>query len=196
MDSPSDTVGSIDPHFDARFADAVARIDRRRAEEAAEHERRRSFWRTHHHPDQYDRCAVIAGRRYCRRCLTLYPIALLFAGLTLAGWSPWPQHLDLWAIWLLCLPATADFVAEQLELRRYSARRQVVTTLLLAPALGRGLGHELQDSWSWEMWGPVLCFCTIWFFAALEGHRRRMGRTTLADGPRRPRPFGDGPVPS
>ena len=56
---------------------------------------------------------------------------------------------------------------------RDSARRQFVVTLFFAPALGRGLGHELQDSWSWEMWGPVLCFCTIWGLAALIGHHRR-----------------------
>ncbi len=161
--------------FETRFAAAVAVIDERRAAEAAAHEAARSFWRTHHHPDQYDRCTVIAGRRVCRRCVALYPLAFLFAGLTLVGWSLWPERLDLWFIWLACLPATVDFVAEQLELWRYSARRQVITTLLLAPALGRGIGHELRDSWSWEMWGPVLCFCTIWFLAALEGHRRRTG---------------------
>ena len=64
-------------------------------------------------------------------------------------------------------------MAEQLKLLRYSARRQFLTTLLVAPALGRGIGHELADSFSWELWGPVLCFCTIWFFAAIAGYRRR-----------------------
>ena len=54
---------------------------------------------------------------------------------------------------------------EQLGAIRYSARRQVITTALLAPALGRGMGHELADTWSWEFWGPVLTFCTIWFIA-------------------------------
>ncbi len=160
---------TVDGDFETRFDAAVAEVLERRAEEAG----RRAMWRTHHHPDQYERCAVIAGRRCCRRCLTLYPVAFLFAGLTLAGWSLWPEDLDLWFIWLPCIPATVDFVTDQLRIVRYSARRQFLTTLLLAPALGRGIGHELDDSFSWELWGPVLVFCTIWFFAAIEGNRRR-----------------------
>ncbi|MEZ5167407.1 MAG: hypothetical protein R2695_13305 [Acidimicrobiales bacterium] len=164
-------MAQTDTELDGEFERAVAAIqDRRRAEDAS-----RAMWRTHHPPHEYDRCVVVAGRHWCRRCLTLYPLAFLFAGLTLAGWSLWPERLDLWFIWLPCIPATIDFVLEQLQAVRYSARRQFATTLLVAPALGRGLGHELADSFSWEMWGPVLCFCTIWFFAAIEGHRRRGG---------------------
>jgi hypothetical protein len=155
--------------LDERFDEAVAEINERRAEDAG----RRAMWRTHHHPDQYDRCTTIAGKHYCRRCITLYPTTALFAALTLAGWSLWPERVDLWFIWLPCIPATVDFVLEQLEVIRYSARRQFLTTLLLAPALGRGMGHELDDSFSWELWGPLLCFCTIWFFAAIAGYRRR-----------------------
>lgn len=154
---------------DRLFDEKVAEINARAADEAAA----KAMWRTHHHPDEYDRCVVVGGRHYCRRCLTLYPVAALFAALTLAGWALWPESLDLWFIWLPCIPATVDFVAEQLQLVRYSARRQFLTTLLFAPALGRGIGHELQDSFSWELWGPVLVFCTIWFFAAIAGHRRR-----------------------
>jgi hypothetical protein len=155
--------------LDDRYDDAVAEINERHREEAG----RKAMWRTHHHPDQYDRCIRVGGLHYCRRCVTLYPVAFLFAALTLAGLSLWPEQLDLWFIWLPCIPATLDFVLEQLQMIRYSARRQLWSTLVLAPALGRGLGHELDDSFSWELWGPVLVFCTIWFFAAIAGHRRR-----------------------
>jgi hypothetical protein len=165
----TDALAPLPPDAQARFDATVADILDRRADEAG----RRALWRTHHHPDQYERCTVVAGRHVCRRCLTLYPTAFLVAVLTLLGRSPWPEGLDLWFIWLPCLPATVDFVGEQLGWFRYSARRQFWATLLLAPALGRGIGHELQNSWSWEMWGPVLVFCTIWFVAALLGHRRR-----------------------
>ena len=158
----------IDPAFDDRFETEVARISARRADEA----NRRALWRTHHHPDQYERCAVVFGRHVCRRCFTLYPVTFLFAALTLGGWSLWPKALDLWFIWLPCIPVTVDFVFDQLAVWKYSARRQFLTTLLVAPALGRGIGHELDDSWAWELWGPLLCFCTIWFLAAIEGHRR------------------------
>ena len=154
---------------DARFEEKVAEINARAAEEAG----RKAMWRAHHQPHDYERCVSIGGRHYCRRCLALYPVTALFAVLTLAGWSLWPESLDLWFIWLPCIPATVDFVAEQLQLLRYSARRQFLTTLLFAPALGRGIGHELQDSFAWELWGPLLCFCTIWFFAAIAGFRLR-----------------------
>lgn len=156
-----------DEDFSRRFDAAVAEIEaRHRAGEA-----RRWFWLTHHHPDQYDRCTRLGARHVCRRCLTLYPVAFLFAALTLVGWSAWPESLDLWFIWLPCIPVTVDFVLEQLGVVRYSARRQFLTTLAVAPALGRGIGHELDDSFSWELWGPVLVFCTIWFLAALAGRR-------------------------
>jgi len=151
----------LDPNAQARFDAAVDAI----ADRERDHQARRQMWHAHHWPDQYERCVAIGGRPVCRRCLTLYPAAVAIAILSLAGVSLWPASLDLWFIWGLCLPATADFVLEQLGAIRYSARRQVITTALLAPALGRGMGHELADTWSWEFWGPVLTFCTIWFIA-------------------------------
>ena len=87
----------------------------------------------------------------------------------MAGAPPWPEALDLWLIWGLCIPATLEFMAEQLHIIEHSARRQTIATLMLAPAFGRGMAHELDDSWSWEFWGPVLVFCTVWFIAALVG---------------------------
>lgn len=167
----TDALAPLPGDAQARFDAKVAEILDRRRDDAG----RKALWRTHHHPDQYERCTVVGGRHVCRRCATLYPVAFLVAALTLAGWSPWPEHLDLWIIWLACLPATVDFVGEQLGWFRYSARRQFAVTLVLAPALGRGIGHELQDSWSWEMWGPVLVFCTLWFLVAIAGFVRRQG---------------------
>ena len=153
--------------FDAALDAIAAREARRRAE--------RALWHAHHWPDEYDRCVTVRGRPVCRRCLTLYPLALFTAVLSLAGVVLWPSALDLWLIWGLCLPATLDFVLEQLRVVTYSARRQVITTALLAPALGRGFGHELADRWTAEFWGPVFTFCTIWFVATTIGRMRRQG---------------------
>ncbi|MFQ5557203.1 MAG: hypothetical protein ACE5GB_06810 [Acidimicrobiales bacterium] len=151
------------------FARAVASIEQRETERRA----RRQMWLAHHWPEDYDRCTIIAGRHVCRRCLALYPAALVVAGLALAGLAPWPGSLDLWFIWGLSLPASVEFVAEQTALIRYSARRQTIATLLLAPALGRGFAHELEQRWSTEFWGPVLVFCTVWFAASIMGRTRR-----------------------
>lgn len=157
-----------DRDFDAEFDRAVTAFNVREAE----HRASKGMWLAHHWPDEYERCVVMAGRHVCRRCLILYPVALAVAIVSLAGLPPWPPTLDLWFIWALCLPATVDFVAEQMGLVGYSARRQTITTLLLAPALGRGFAHELEDSWSWEFWGPVLVFCTLWFASTLAGRSR------------------------
>lgn len=159
--------------FDAEFDRAVAAFNAREAEYRAS----KGMWLAHHWPDDYDRCVVVGGRQVCRRCLLLYPLALAVAVASLAGLPPWPPSLDLWFIWGLCLPATVDFVAEQTGLIRYSARRQTIATVLLAPALGRGFAHELDDSWSWEFWGPVLVFCTLWFLSTLAG-RATMNATS------------------
>jgi hypothetical protein len=127
------------------------------------------MWLSHHWPDELDRCVVLGGRHVCRRCLVLYPLALAVAIASLVGLPPWPEALDLWFIWGLCIPATLEFMAEQIRVIDYSARRQTIATLMLAPALGRGMAHELDDSWSWEFWGPVLVFCAAWFIATLVG---------------------------
>jgi len=159
----------MDDNAERRFASAVAAIEARESERSAG----RAMWHAHHWPEEYDRCTMIAGRPVCRRCLILYPVSILVAIVSLAGSAPWPESYDLWFIWGLCAPTTIDFVGEQLQWFRYSAKRQIITTVLLAPALGQGFAHELDDSWSWEFWGPVLTFCTIWFFAALAGRNLR-----------------------
>ena len=64
---------------------------------------KRAMWRTHHWPEEYDRCITIAGRPVCRRCLTLYPAAIAVGIAFLLGWSLWPAAADPWLIWALCL---------------------------------------------------------------------------------------------
>lgn len=160
--------------LDALFDQVAARARQREAEREAA----AGLWLSHHHPQDYDRCMVVRGRRVCRRCLVLHPLAFSVALLTLAGGSLWPEALDPWLIWGLCIPATVDFAAEQFGLVRYSARRQVVVSALVALAYGRGLGIELDDRWQPLFWGPVLVFCTLWFVLALAGRAvRRRGST-------------------
>ncbi len=150
------------------FEQAAAAIATRRENENSQ----RAMWRTHHHHDQYDRCVVLRGRHVCRRCLILYPTSIAVAILSLAGVVLWPTQYDLWLIWGLCIPGSIEFGLEQVGVVRYSARRQVWVTLLVALALGRGFAYELDSRWSWEFWGPVLVFSTAWFAAAVAGHRR------------------------
>lgn len=176
-DDVSDT--ELPPEAEARLQALMAeQRARREVENQATHERR-SLWRTHHWANEYDRCATVGGRHVCRRCLTLYPIALAVMALSLAGVPPWPASLDVWFVWGLCLPATLEFVAEKLADVPYSARRQVVVTALVAIAVGRGLAYEIDDRWSWIFWGPVLVFGSIWFLAAVTKARNLMFERAL-----------------
>jgi hypothetical protein len=154
------------------FDAAVAAMAARREADAA----RRGFWLAHHWADQHERCSVIGGRRVCRRCLTLYPLAITVAVASLAGLTPWPERLDPWAIYAICLPGTVEFVAEQLGRLRYSARRQVAVTVLVAIGLGRGMAYEWQHRWSAEFWGPLFVYGTMWFLAAVTARRLARSR--------------------
>jgi len=93
------------------------------------------MWLSHHWPGDEDRCARIGQRHVCRRCLFMYPVAAVAAVLSAVGWF-WPRRLDGAALWLLPAPAVADFVADNLGLARYSARRQAVLSAIGALAAG------------------------------------------------------------
>jgi hypothetical protein len=168
-DAPSATTADRDPGegFERRYAAKVAEIEARRRSEATT-----PLWLSHHDPDEYERCLVVGGRHVCRRCAVFYGVGFTVALTTLAGLRPWPEELDLWFIWLLCIPGTVEFVAEAVGLIRYDARRQALLTVFVGAAYGRGLAYELDDRWSWEFWGPVLVFCTIWFVAVWIGRAR------------------------
>lgn len=154
------------------FTAKLAELDARDAHDRA----RRAMWLAHHWPEHYDRCAMIAGRHVCRRCLWLYPLTLAVAVAGHGGLLLWPRSFDPAAIWLVSIPGTVEFVVEQLGFVRYRAARQSLATVLVALALGRGMSYELAHRWSAEFWGPLVVFGTIWFAAAAIGHRRGAGR--------------------
>jgi hypothetical protein len=176
---PASELTELPPEAEARLQALIVEQQERRAEEDQAAARRRAMWRTHHWEAEYDRCTTIAGRHVCRRCVTLYPLAITVMIAALAGLHPWPERFDVWFIWLLCVPATAEFVAEKLFDVGYSARRQIAVTALVAVALGRGLAYEIDDRWSWYFWGPVLVFGSTWFLAAVTKARNTMFEQAL-----------------
>ncbi|KAG1648206.1 hypothetical protein GQR58_030040 [Nymphon striatum] len=127
-----------------------------KAEDAEYDLAKKRLWLSHNWPGEYERCAVVGGRHVCRRCSTLYPVALLVTVASFLGFAPWPASMDLFFIFALCVPATAEFLAEKILGWAYNSRRQVAVTFLLAPALGRGFWYEIQDRWTLEFWGPAL----------------------------------------
>jgi hypothetical protein len=128
------------------------------------------LWISHHYPEQYDRCVNIGGRHVCRRCLVLYPLALVVMVFSLVG--PWPGSIDGVLLVLLPLPAVAEFVLEHIGRLRYQPWRQVLCTVPLAIALGRGFALYVKDPKSLLFWGVVVVYGGLCVAVALLGPRR------------------------
>lgn len=128
------------------------------------------LWLSHHFPEHYDRCVLIAGRHLCRRCLVLYPLAFLVMGLGLAG-VHWPTALDPIALWLLPLPAVVEFVLEHRGVLAYHPARQVLLTIPLALGLGRGFTLYLEDPTSRLFWAVVAVYGGLCLASALLDRR-------------------------
>jgi len=129
----------------------------------------RPLWLSHHHADQADRCVRVGGLAVCRRCLVLYPIALVAAVAGALG-ARWPVSLDRTLLWLLPIPAVLDLLADALG-HRHVPRRQVAATMLLAVAMGVAwLRTRTQpgDGLVWSVVGTygVLAVAAIWSSAS------------------------------
>jgi hypothetical protein len=142
-------------------------------------ERRTALWLSHHWPEEYDRCVRIGRSHVCRRCLWFWPTCLATTTLALAG-VRWPVELDPWLLFLLPVPVVVEWWCEQLDLVRYSARRQVVLTLLCAPAVGVGLARYLESPDDGLFWIVVASYAVICLTPVLIGHARRRARRTPA----------------
>lgn len=126
------------------------------------------MWLSHHWPDGYDRCAVVAGRHVCRRCLFMYPIALVAAVVASVGpW--WPRGLDPVLIPLLPFPAVVDFVLDNLGVVRYSPARQAALTSIGALAAGAGYVRYLDRPGDPLVWATVVVYGLVCAAAALAG---------------------------
>lgn len=130
------------------------------------------MWLSHHWPSGYDRCAVVAGRHVCRRCLVLYPVALL-TGILVSLGSWWSPVLDPWVLWLLPMPGVVEFVLDNLGAIRYSPVRQMVLSALGAMAAGVGYVRYLDHNTDPLVWGVVLAYGGICLAGAVVGARRR-----------------------
>ncbi|MBV8692785.1 MAG: hypothetical protein JO367_00005 [Actinobacteria bacterium] len=128
------------------------------------------MWLSHHYPEDYDRCVVIAGRHVCRRCIVLYPVAILAMGLALAG-ARWPKSLDPFLLIALPLPGVAEFVLEHLHVIGYRPRLQAVVTVPLGVALGVGFERYLHRHTDPLFWGTVLVYGAVCFASVLVGAR-------------------------
>jgi uncharacterized membrane protein len=129
------------------------------------------LWLSHHWPEDYDRCVSVAGRHVCRRCVVLYPIALVVTALSLAGLRL-PGALEVVALVVLPLPALVDYVVEHLALTRTSPARLVALTVPLGIGLGIGFGRYLEAPGDLWFWGVVVSYALVALLALLTLRRR------------------------
>jgi hypothetical protein len=132
------------------------------------------LWLSHHWPDDYGRCVVVGGRHVCRRCLVLYPIALVVVVASLAGLRL-PGPAEVVAMALLPLPALLDFAVEHLGRSEPSARRLVVVTVPLGVGLGIALGRYLEAPGDLWFWGVVVAYLAVALATWLTGRRAPTG---------------------
>lgn len=140
-------------------AELDRRIARALAEQRVENDRNpladTPMWLAHHWPARYDRCAHVAGRHICRRCLVLYPVAITVA--LLAGFGVrWPDGWDPWMFWLLPIAGVVEFCGDSLGVIRHRPWRQVTVSALLAVAYGKILWRYSHHPGDGLVWSVVL----------------------------------------
>lgn len=140
---------------------------------------RTPLWLSHHFPNEYDRCAVVAGRHVCRRCATFYPICFGVMALALLGVS-WPRWLDPWLLWLLPIPVVVEWWLEHLDKISYSAWRNTAFSALCAPAVGVGLARYLADRGDTLFWSVVITYGVVCLTPMLISRKRRRATTGAA----------------
>lgn len=134
------------------------------------------MWLSHHWPEDYDRCARIGRNHVCRRCLWFYPACMATMALALAGFR-WPVGLDPWLVALLPVPVVVEWWGEHLGLVEYSQRRQVVLSVIAAPAVGVGLARYLESPGDPLFWAVVAAYAVLCLVPLLIGARRTTRRT-------------------
>ena len=134
------------------------------------------MWLAHHYPAEYDRCVRIGRHHVCRRCLVLYPLALATLAAAAAGLR-WDRSLDPVLVTLLPVPATVDFVLEQVGVVGYQPRRQAVLMVPLAVAFGVGLDRYFGHNGDPLFWAVLVSYSVVWFAATLIGGGWRGSRS-------------------
>lgn len=137
------------------------------------------LWLSHHWPEHYERCMSLGRHHVCRRCLVLYPTALLVAVLVALATST-SQAVPpaaLWALWLLPAPAVAEWVLEHLAALPYRPLRQAATSLVAAPALGIALGLHAVAPFDGRVVTPVAVWVAVCASTALWSSLRARSGT-------------------
>ena len=126
------------------------------------------LWLSHHHPEHSERCARLAGRLVCRRCLLLWPLCYALLALQVLARAPALHHADL-LIPLLMWAPVLEFLEVHRGHRAYSAGRTWLLTPLLAVVVARLLYRCMVIPWDPVTWTVILvaglpCAWAAWRF--------------------------------
>lgn len=131
---------------------------------------------SHHWPEDYHRCVNVRGTFVCRRCLVLYPTALATVVVVAAVGELADTSRSIgWAIvaGLGVAVGVSELVGEQLGSWTYSARRQVVVTVVAGTGAGLLFARYLADPGDPIVWSIALGALVVGGLASLLGTRRR-----------------------
>ena len=132
------------------------------------------MWLAHHDPAGYDRCVMVGGRPVCRRCLVLYPLALVV--LVAAGVAGWSGGSEAVVLLVFPLPAVVEFVLEHRGVLRYNPVRQILVTIPLAVALGAGFDRYLARHSDPLFWATVVGYTAVCLWSTLSHGRDGQNR--------------------
>ena len=138
------------------------------------------MWLSHHQHGDRERCLRVGRVHVCRRCLVLYPIALVVCGAWLA--RPGGDRMSGLAMWVLPIPVVIEWTAEHAWAVAYSARRQVVLTALAAPGLGVALATWSLEPFSLRVVLPMTVHVVVCLCAWGVGQARPRGAPLGASG--------------
>jgi len=141
-------------------------------------EPRRALWLAHHDADHMERCAVVAGRYVCRRCLWLYPVSGVVA--VAVATTSVPTAWQVAAMWVLPVPAVVEWVGEHAMAWRYRRHRQVAVSLLAAVALGVAFAIHARHPFAVRAVAPMTAWVAVCAVAWLVGATRRRSETVAS----------------
>ena len=162
---PGPGVAVSSDELDRRIAEAV---EAQRLAAEAEPVADTSMFLSHHWPAQYERCARVGRFHVCRRCLVLYPTAIVVC-LLAAVRITWSSSLDPWFLWLLPIAGVVEFSLDALGVIHHNPVRQAIVSALLAIAYGKLLWRYANHPDDGLAWAVVIVDCTICLVAALAG---------------------------
>ena len=135
-----------------------------------------SFWLSHHHAAQLNRCYHLFGVHLCARCLGTYPVlfAAFFAQFALH--APVHHPLDVVVGTALVLPATLDWAYGQFRPHAFSNPWRTFTGTLLGLGLARSLFIHVQQPLPLVLLWQFALVTAVTFPVILMTYLRRSGR--------------------